>query len=223
MRIGLDLDGVLADFNTAFISLIKQQLDITLPPPDDTYPHVWAYHREGGVTKEQDTVLWEKIRNTDFWNRLMPYPETVTLLRYTNMMRWGGDGIYFITTRPGQNAKYHTEQWLDRWGAQQPTVLIAGDEAAKGQLAQGLKLDAFIDDKPENCFEVSKATRKTEALGINADVFSYPCQTFLLDRPYNRSQAHRDLCEQHKVTRVYSVVDTLHDLSKEKSELPKAA
>jgi uncharacterized HAD superfamily protein len=43
----------------------------------------------------------------------------------------------------------------------------------KGLIARALRLDLYLDDRWENCFEV-------------ANLYA-PCRTYLLDAPYNRS------------------------------------
>lgn len=172
MKLGFDLDGVLADFNTAFIELIRQQTGIVLPRPSATYPDVWNYHVAGGVTPEQEIALWNTIGHSQFWGTLHAYPETLEVLDKLTKLRFEGHDIYFVTSRPGEKAKFLTERWLSLHGMNNPTVLVTSD---KGPVVQGLGLEAFIDDKPENLTEIDKASPST--------------RLYLYDAPYNRPKS----------------------------------
>jgi uncharacterized HAD superfamily protein len=219
VKIGIDIDGVLSNFNRGFIDLIEKETGKTLPALDDTYPDEWNYHKRW-VTPEQDKKIWAEIRTSMFWFELEPYAQTpITLVRLREL-RAQGHEIYFITTRPGELAKLDTEQWLKKWGMSNPTVLIAGNEKAKGQLAAGLGLDAFIDDKPENCEQVVAATRilhgEDAQGGFLINHVEYPCQVFLVDQPYNR-----EFGSPH-IVRIGSALEALN-LLMESSVVAKAA
>lgn len=206
MKIGIDMDGVLADFNTAFIALIKDTTGVELPPPSDSYPSVWNYHREpGGITEEQDKALWTHIMYSPFWLTLRPLKGAEVALDELNRRAGRGDEVYFITTRPGRDAKALTEGWLQWYGMENPTVLISGD---KGSVAKGLGLNVFIDDKPENCNEVLDETTVWEPIGGLQDCCliyhpNYRTRVFVMDAPYNR-QLDRD-----GITRISSVLEAL--------------
>lgn len=141
---------------------------------------MWYWERAAGVQKPDEDAVWKVILNSTFWLDLAPLPGAEDTLQLLSARRYAGDQIYFITTRPGLKAKLLTEFWLRNWGFSNPTVLIAGNEAAKGKLARALKLDLFIDDKPENCEAVARA----------ADPSARVC---LVDAPYNRQFDSQDL------------------------------
>src|SRR4051812_23873962 len=107
LRIGIDLDGCLADFNTAFIELIAEQTGIQLPPVSDTYPDCWAYHKAGGVTAEQDRKLWQTIGDSgSFWYELPSLPGAVRTINDLGIVsRVAGWFVYFITARNGRLVK----------------------------------------------------------------------------------------------------------------------
>lgn len=169
MKIGIDVDGVLANFNESYIELIKKETGIALPKPDATYPDQWHYERAGGVTREQENRIWEEIKSTQFWGTLQPMAGALDALRRLNALRFTGVQSYFITSRPGRMAKFYTEMWLKFHGMDMPTVVIADD---KGSVAKGIVLDVFVDDKPENIQDVAATTART--------------RVYLIDQPYNR-------------------------------------
>lgn len=177
--VGCDVDGVLADFNTAY----RQRLiDVTgrelLPPFVDGHePSVWNYATdEYGYTKEEDNRVWKAIKSDPhFWGDLDHYPVTALALLLTLRDL---ENVYFITTRPGLRVKKQTEQWLmSRW-ITNPTVLIAGNAEDKGRLAAGLHLTHFIDDRPENCLAVKMQSPNTEVY-----LFEHRYNAWAKDRP----------------------------------------
>ena len=187
LRLGIDLDGVLSSFNEAFIPFVKERTGVELPPLSENYPDTWNYHTDAGVTPAQDAELWKAISESfNFWLRLKPLPESVELLKKLAVLETQHD-YYFITSRPGATAKFQSEAWLVKWFTL-PTVLIA---KAKGPIAKSLKLDLFIDDKPENCNEVVDAT-------------DGKCIVLMPERPYNRN-----IIVDHRVQRVKNLEKVL--------------
>ena len=169
-RIGIDLDGCLANFNDAYTALLTKESGVEFPPTSDEWPTEWYYDRPEGVSAAHRSAAWEVIKSTDFWGRLTPLEGALDSLQRLNILRATGHDIYFITSRPGKMAKFYTEEWLRLSGMQNPTVLIASN---KGPVAQGLELDVFVDDKPENLNDVAEARAEVRA--------------YLVDRPYNRT------------------------------------
>lgn len=171
MKLGFDIDGVLADFVRSYNEAIKQETGILIPDTSDSYPDVWFYERAAGVTPAQEQKIWKRITaSKSFWAELHPYPEVPEIMSKLNELRWDGHDIYFITTRRGEQAKYQTEKWLALLGMYAPSVILS---SKKGLVAAGIGLDAMLDDRPENLIEVKNESPDT--------------QVFILDRPYNRS------------------------------------
>lgn len=168
MRIGFDLDGVLANFEAAYAPLLSRVTGKNVP---SSKPNIWDWDKLY-ATKEQLSVVWNEIKtNPTFWTTLEPTEFCADSLDYLNKCRAEGDDVYFITTRPGLNSAYQSRVWLEAQGFVDADVYIAGNATEKSQIAQQLGLDFFIDDKPENCEAVS-------------EVVPY---TVVLDQPWNRS------------------------------------
>lgn len=169
-RVGIDIDGCLADFNEGYRRIL------TLVNGEDRFngeldPPCWSYEAHYGYTKDDVRQAWKHIiASPNFWYSLAPYDRTRVFLLSLYQLTHKGD-FYFITTRPNSSTvKGQTERWLTEMGYRGfPTALIARE--SKGLLAAGLGLTHFLDDKPENCFEVKTAQPD--------------CEVYLLSHRYN--------------------------------------
>lgn len=180
MKIGIDVDGVLADFNKSFIERVIAVTGKDLFPPRPFDIPTWHYPQHYGYTdaemKYPDGPVWGSISDdSSFWYHLSPYDGVVEFMARLDS---GVHDFYFITNRPGATAKSQTENWIDyhNFGLQSdsfsnPTVLVSG---AKGMCARALKLDLYIDDNTENCLDVNSASPSTHVI--------------MLARPWNTAQ-----------------------------------
>jgi uncharacterized HAD superfamily protein len=147
VKIGIDMDGVLCDYVKGYNALAKAEFNVDLPYPATT----WDHGPNNGITKEQDNFLWAIMKDTPFYGSMIPLQGAVEAVERLNELSRMGHDIYFITSRPGKLAKFWSELWLKWHGMALPTVLIAKE---KGYVALGLRLDVFVDDKPENNYDV---------------------------------------------------------------------
>lgn len=150
-RIGVDIDGVLANFCLAFMDLLVEVTGRDLVPESvkentRTIP-IWNWPAHYGYTREEEQRAWDRVKESDeFWQTLKAMPGATELLDQLNHVN--GD-VYFVTSRLGNSAKRQTETWLRFYGAWEPTVLV--NYGNKGKIAQGLQLTHFIDDNADNC------------------------------------------------------------------------
>lgn len=173
MRIGFDIDGVLADFNTSFIELVKDVTGRDLFGPG-FWPATWNYPEAVGYTADECSASWQAIKDGgNFWRNLNPLADMKTLRQWL----WTAEPstgsfheFYFITSRMGKNVKLQTEEWLDEH-SEMPglTVLISSE---KGALCKALKLDYYVDDRAENIIDVQQTSPNTRA--------------FLIQQPWNQ-------------------------------------
>jgi hypothetical protein len=189
IRIGIDIDGVLARFDGKFAKLLVEEsgedkingaLDVDHPPTWD-WPEYYGYH------PQHIRAAWRRVENSgDFWTTL---PALTNAKVLAESMPWAVHAVYFITNRPGYNPKQQTERWLrENLKIEVPTVLIS---ARKGTSAAALELDVYVDDKGENILDVERESPKTRA--------------YLIDRPYN---------EHVKVQRRVSGLKSVFELEK---------
>ena len=151
IRVGFDVDGVLANFNKTFRETAK------------------AVERRGSrtsagadspLTTETMKRVWDHIgRTAQWWIQLEPYePEQIERLYKTaRERRWE---IYFMTTRPpsgGETTQFQTQWWLETHGFVLPSVLTV--PGSRGDAANALKLDIAVDDRLTNCVDIVAASR----------------------------------------------------------------
>ena len=190
MKIGIDCDGVLANFNDAFVELTVRVLGKDLyPGPAGTFDiFTWNYPEFFGYTSSDVTKIWDHIKSDpDFWLNIPAYKNTKQAMKVLANLQQSNNDIYFITNRMGVNAKRQTEKWLDRFDMMPTTVLLSKE---KGFCATALALDAYIDDKWENCVDVA----------MQNDTI----KVFCMDQPWNHTKVS-DL----KIIRVSSILEML--------------
>lgn len=168
MKLGFDLDGCLVDFTSAFIDRIVSVTGEDKFPPRPFDVPCWDYPAHFGYTPEQVDAVWDDITaDSLFWMSLSPLAgEQNTVQRIKGLTP--EHDVYFITARPGRNAKRQSEIWLRWYGFDDPTVLISGH---KGLACKALELDLYVDDKRENCDSVH---------------FDSKTRVFIYDQPWNR-------------------------------------
>jgi uncharacterized HAD superfamily protein len=196
MKLGIDIDGCLANFTESYANLLISIGGDRLPADWRTnrdFPDIWDWDKKYGYTSEQRNKAWEHIKSTDFWFELQPLPQAPIAIEVLDQLADDHE-VYFITHRMGKQAKQQTEDWLFGQGfvTRDATVLIAGDD--KTPIVQGLNLDFYIDDKWTTMYKLAAAPIKTKL--------------YMVDYAHNR---HTNIVG---VKWVPSVVDGLDDFLK---------
>jgi 5'(3')-deoxyribonucleotidase len=165
LNIGVDIDGVLANFSQAAREVCKEIFDGR--PDDGLVQTTWAFDSLG-ISGAEEKLLWKEIDiRPNWWMHLKKLLNTSTLKTLTDTHR-----VVFITNRKdgtGWPIEQQSAEWLKQhFWLFNPTVLISDK---KGPVADGLKLDYYIDDRPKNVQEVLDGAPN--------------CKTFLLRATYN--------------------------------------
>jgi hypothetical protein len=152
LRIGIDIDGVLADFRTAFRETAKKCLRREV---DDDSQDVEA---KGPLSADDVRRVWEHIGRTQNWWMEVPAYEPDQIARLYSVMRAANWEVFFMTKRPpsaGDSVQFQTQWWIERFGFYLPAVMTV--PGSRGEIANGLRLDMIIDDQLINCVEVISA------------------------------------------------------------------
>ena len=182
LRIGCDLDGVLADMDSA-LAHHAQQLFGPVPAIQNPRP---AGEEQGAtpsvrpeavsgvaplsirrrLTDRQHRLLWRRVRAIDgFWELLAETEPGVVsrLCLLASERRWE---VIFLTKRPataGATAQVQSQRWLASKGFHLPSVFVVS--GSRGLIATALGLDVVIDDRPENCIDIAtESTARTIAV-----------------------------------------------------------
>jgi hypothetical protein len=152
LRIGFDVDGVLANFRSAFHRTAEHCLGREIEDPED--PKSPRALEQNDVRK-----VWEHVAKTpNWWLELEPY-EPEQIVRLYSLTRASGWEVFFLTNRPasaGDTVQYQTQWWLERQGFYLPSVMTV--PGSRGEVANGLRLDVVVDDLAVNCVEVVSAS-----------------------------------------------------------------
>jgi hypothetical protein len=182
LRIGCDLDGVLADMDAGLLreaealfgkGVARRLEESAEAPPPDVEPDDAAASRPESspppvrlqITSREERRLWRHIETVEnFWERLAEIEPGVVkkLASLATERRWE---IIFLTKRPesaGATAQVQTQRWLQSKGFALPSVFVV--RGSRGRIASALHLDVIIDDRPENCLDVVMDSKRARAI-----------------------------------------------------------
>lgn len=181
LRIAFDLDGVLADMDSALLrqaeALFGERVtrksafspagsspaenaasgaaDGSDPDPADAALEATPPIVQLNLSPRQERRLWRHVRQIEnFWQSLDEIePGTIArIAQLADRQRWE---VIFLTKRPqtqGATAQVQSQRWLESKGFPLPSVYVV--QGSRGRIAAALSLDVVIDDRPENCFDI---------------------------------------------------------------------
>jgi beta-phosphoglucomutase-like phosphatase (HAD superfamily) len=165
VRIGFDLDGVLADMDSAVAAVAERLFgagsvplssDDLDPEEDDGNTHTErAPEGPAAAQPSRGREIWREIRGTEnFWETLEETESgaVARLAALADERRWE---VVFITQRPpttGATTQRQSQRWLAALGFAYPSVCVVS--VSRGKVAAALDLDIVVDDRPENCLDV---------------------------------------------------------------------
>jgi beta-phosphoglucomutase-like phosphatase (HAD superfamily) len=167
LRIGFDMDGVLADFSGAFEAverrLFPADVHLSAGQPESEIERRDGEARDPAARRAESPhearrrrdAIWADIRATpDFWMSLDPLVEGAVARIHEMMLRHRWE-VFFITQRPatkGDTVQRQTQRWLVQQGFDLPSVLVIA--GSRGAAAAALRLAYHVDDSPQNCLDV---------------------------------------------------------------------
>lgn len=164
MRLGFDLDGTVADLHAAlaregralFPDLDPAMLPHSVAATEPSKPAPGAPPAPQSLSSRQQHDLWKlACSRVNFWETLdeIEPGALARLFRVAQERRWE---IIFLTSRPetaGDTAQTQSHRWLAAHGFPMPSVFVV--HGSRGKIAAALALDVLVDDRPENCLDVS--------------------------------------------------------------------
>jgi hypothetical protein len=163
IRVGFDVDGVIANFNKTF-------RDTAARIEGGAGSHNRSDPTGRALAADAMKRVWDHIsRTSQWWLELEAYePEQIQrLYRTSRERRWE---VYFMTTRPssaGETTQFQTQWWLECNGFPLPSVLTV--PGSRGDAANALKLDIAVDDRLTNCVDIIAASRAKAVLLLRRD------------------------------------------------------
>jgi uncharacterized protein len=173
MIVGLDIDGVVADFIPAFVGFLEERVGQGAIGLDSITDLTFSNHP---LLSEQMVVECIQSVSADpkFWQGLAPLPTRSQWKLLDDLSRQ--KRLVFVTHRY-ERESYSIHQvtcdWLKQHGVGQPVVHFT--QTYKSELIGKLNIELFVDDRHENCCDVAE---KTQA------------RVFMPHRTYNQSFEH---------------------------------
>lgn len=214
LRVGFDLDGTVADMysalhiealklfgeevlaKAAYKSSTPQEDGATPKPEDDATANIAM--QELHLTARQQMQLWDHVKKIENFWMCLPELEPGIIARIAKTAverRWE---VIFLTTRPstaGELVQMQSQRWLEAHGFQYPSVYVV--QRSRGKIADALHLDAFVDDRPENCLDIAVESKAKVILVWHGNLADVPAGAKRLGvRPVNTISEAVKILEQ---------------------------
>jgi len=187
LRLGFDIDGVLANFRSAF-----RDAAVRIVHGDvEEFDAVESPASESPIEANDVKRVWDHIAKTPNWWMEIDAYEPEQIARLYSLTRAAAWEVFFLTKRPpsaGDSVQFQTQWWIERFGFYLPAVLTV--PGSRGDIANALRLDLLVDDQLINCVEVVSAS---------------PTRAILMQR------THDPVARDHATSRGIGVVSTLAD------------
>ena len=198
LRVAFDLDGTVADmYSTLHQEALKlfgpetlakaaykepapivpeplptgKEGETPTPRAEDTATAMEELH----LTARQQMQLWDHVKKIEnFWT-MLPELEPGIIARIAKAALERKWEVIFFTTRPstaGEMTQLQSQRWLEAHGFQYPSVYVV--QRSRGKIADALQLDAFVDDRPENCLDIAVESRAKVILVWHGDLKDVP-------------------------------------------------
>lgn len=161
MRVGLDVDGVIFDFVSAFREEATELFGRKFP----RFSSDWEFGNWNLSPNEWDE-LWGKVRDSLNWFSWKEKPFGKNTERHVQTLDRISE-LCFVTNRiptVGRRIIRQTQDQLSDIGVEYPTVLVRKD---KGPAIAGLELDAYVDDYVVNLHRAEECSPSTKLFLFN--------------------------------------------------------
>ena len=190
LRIGFDLDGVLADLNAALVREATRLFPgIDVRQGSERAAPAGAAEADGAdgadpaevtpsslnLSRRQERQLWDSVKRIEnFWETLEETePGIIRRLAETaRTRRWE---VMFLTSRPrtaGDVVQLQSQRWLRSRGFEYPALFVVS--TSRGKIASSLELDVVVDDRPENCLDIAIDSKARAILVWRGDQNAVP-------------------------------------------------
>lgn len=190
MRIGIDLDEVLADFMSAIIKFHNSKYKTNFNRND--FHSYKLYEIWGGTHKEAIKEIYE-FYETEYFTNILPIPGSIENIEVLSR----DNELVVITSRQNYISE-KTLDWIDKFFKNRFSGVyftnqnsLHGNCGKKSDICRNTSVKCMVEDYIDYATECSKAVEKV----------------FLLDSPWNRTA---DLPEN--ISRVYSWSEITEDL-----------
>ncbi len=182
MKLMLDVDGCLADWNTFFLNLLEDAganvAACRAQLLKGEWPNCWHWP-EKYFSEAHVEAAWQAWTAQPMLGLLEIRPAAPTWVFDQLAALADAHDLYFLTNRHIPRAKAVTERWLRMWGIPLPTVIPTPDKA---RLVQALGIEVTLDDDGENCHHLYTRTRAK--VYLLAQPWNQPWRTFWGDQAW---------------------------------------
>jgi uncharacterized HAD superfamily protein len=173
MKIGIDLDDILADFFPSFLNFYNRTHQKHFSIADITNFHIWKIGI--GRTKEEAIAFVDEFHDSAHYDLIPPVQGSRESL--VELSQLPDSSLYIITSRP-LNYRIKTNKFIQKHFSSIPLAVYYshdfnnGEGPKKSEICQRLEVDFFVED----CFAYAKSCSEK---GLNV---------LLLDKPWNQNE-----------------------------------
>ena len=181
MKIALDLDGVVSDFDSGMKFYLHNSKGFSLP---ETEPTDWDWWKcpDFNISKEHFEEAFQEYWDQNLFALQKNYPEAEEAVK---QMINAGHEVHFFTHRPES-----THIWVSSDGNYRVDITYCIGAKDKAQQVARWGADIFVDDKPENCEAVHDILPRRAV--------------FLYARPYNVNYVKSKSSYRNSIRFVYA-------------------
>jgi len=199
LNIGVDLDGVCANFIRRFSVVANQMYGSKCYIIEDaSLVKHWDWYRWYPIKKIEEDAIWaEVIKIPDFWTTLDVFNRGQWEYFVDKIGKATNINVYFITTRTqtlGMTVTRQSAIWLVNNGWKYPFVIKSKQ---KEKFVENLNIEFFIDDNAQNLIDIKQKNPN--------------CKVYAQDATYNVEQLNVSGIEYKRVSGLRQFSDDVVD------------